>query len=149
MTREIKVLAKIGSLEIIGMSDDSISKVQTLETEAAKLPQVELETVHTFHAGMYARTIMIPAGVMITGALIKIATILIISGKGIVYAAEGSREYNGYNVVSAMANRKQAFFAHEDTYLTMLFPTKSSTIAEAEAEFTDETDILLTNRERE
>lgn len=148
MTKEIKVLAKIGNTEIIGMSDERIGKVRALETEVAKLPQVELETTHTFHAGMYARTIKIPKGVMITGALIKIATILICVGEGVVYTAEGSKEYSGYNVFSAMAHRKQAFLASEDTYLTMLFPTKSSTIAEAEAEFTDEVDLLLTNRER-
>lgn len=148
MSGEIKVLGKIGSLEIHGMPEDKISKVRNFKSEVEKLPQIELETIHTFHAGMYARTLMMPAGVMMTGALIKIATILIIAGEGIVYTSDGAKEYSGYNVVSGMAGRKQAFLARTDTYMTMLFPTKSSTIAEAEAEFTDETHLLLTNRER-
>ena len=39
-------------------------------------PQVAIQTTHHFHAGLYSRTIRIPAGVMITGALIKIPTLL-------------------------------------------------------------------------
>lgn len=129
------------------MTEHQIEMVRVLESEAYNMPQVELETTHTFHAGMYARTIKIPAGIMITGALIKIATILICSGKGLIYTSDGAKEYFGYNIYNGMENRKQAFLASEDTYLTMLFPTLVTSIPEAEAEFTDEADMLLTNRE--
>ena len=40
---------------------------------AASCRQVPIETRHVLHAGMYARTICIPAGVLITGALVKVA----------------------------------------------------------------------------
>lgn len=141
------MLPKINSTVISSMSEDSISKVRELETEALKYEQAHIETTHNFHAGMYARTIMIPEGVMLTGALIKIPTILILNGDGIIYTDEGSKEYHGHNVWNAEANRKQAFIAITNTYLTMIFPTKSITIEEAESEFTDEVGLLLTNRE--
>ena len=40
------------------------------------------------------------------------------------------------------AGRKQAFLAITDTALTTTFPTAAVTVEEAEAEFTDETDLL-------
>ncbi|HEX9449754.1 MAG TPA: hypothetical protein VF920_17330 [Dongiaceae bacterium] len=129
------------------MSQAALGKVRELEARAVQLPQENIETWHMFHAGMYARTVKIPAGVMITGALIKIATILIVSGDAIIYVDGGAKELHGYTVFSASANRKQVFVALTDTYLTMLFPTKSKTVEAAEAAFTDETGLLMSRRD--
>jgi hypothetical protein len=130
--------------EIATMSAKAVSAVRSLENEALKLPQVPIETIHALHANVYARTVRIPAGVMITGALIKIPTVLIVSGHAIMYAIDGAEHVSGYNVFSAAAARKSAFFAMTDTYLTMLFATNAQTVVEAEAEFTDETSLLVT-----
>lgn len=131
---------------IPAMSDTAIGRVRDLETEAAKQPQTSIDTHHAFHAGLYARTIRIPASVMITGALIKVATTLIVSGDAIMYTESGSARLTGYYVLAARAHRKQAFLALTDTYLTMLFATEAKTVAEAEAEFTDEADLLMSRR---
>lgn len=128
---------------IAPMSDGEVAKVRDLEALAMQLPQQVISTSHLFHAGLYARTIMVPAGVMITGALIKIATMLIISGDVVMYVAGQARELHGYNVFSASAHRKQAFVALTDTYLTMVFPTNALTVEDAEREFTSEADLLL------
>jgi hypothetical protein len=125
------------------MSNIAIDTVRQLEDIALTLPQVSIDTQHAFHAGMYARTIMIPATVLLTGALIKIATLLIVSGDALVYMDGKAEELHGYNVFSASANRKQAFMALTDTYLTMVFPTEAKTVEEAEAQFTDEADKLM------
>lgn len=129
------------------MSDVAINKVRELEAEAFKLPQVALETTHVFHAGMYARTIKVPAGVLITGALIKVATLLIVEGDAIVYMNDGTAPLIGYHVLSAAAGRKQAFLARKDTHITMVFPTEAKTVRDAEDEFTDEADNLQTRRD--
>jgi hypothetical protein len=121
----------------------AVAKVRQLESMAGDMPQVPIATEHTFHAGIYARTIMIPAGVMLTGALIKIATVLIVSGNAIVYMDGEPSEVAGYVVLAASAGRKQAFVALSDTYLTMAFPTDAETIDQAEREFTDEFDLLM------
>lgn len=134
-------------LAIRSMQAATINNVRNLERAAGEMPQVPIETHNMFHAGMYARTVMVPAGVVITGALIKIPTILIVSGHAIMYGDDGPVELTGYRVFSASANRKQAFLAVTDTHLTMLFPTEATNAEEAEAEFTDECDLLASRRD--
>lgn len=133
---------------IPAMSTYSVEKVRALEScSAALLPQVNIATSHVLHAGMYARTIMIPAGVMLTGALIKVATVLIFSGHAHVFIGDETAEINGYRVLAASAHRKQAFVAVTDTYLTMLFKSEADTYSQAEDEFTDEPHILMSRKD--
>lgn len=128
------------------MSAASVEAVRTLEDLSLQLPQVKIETAHTFHAGMYARTIMIPAGIIITGVQIKIPTVLIISGDALVYGDNGPVRLTGYHVTLGAVGRKQAFLAMADTWLTMMFPTAATTVADAEEEFTDEAARLGSRR---
>jgi len=114
-----------------------------LQKQMLKLyPQVELPTVHCLHAGMYHRTIKIPAGTMVIGALIKIPTTLMMQGNMSVFIGDDWVTFTGFHVIPAEAGRKQIVLAHEDTIVTMAFPTRASTVAEAEAEFTDEAHLL-------
>jgi len=129
------------------MSNSKIDLVRALEAEAMAMPQEQLSTNHTFHAGTYARTVFLPAGMMITGALIKIPTTVITSGSLIAYTEEGAVELEGYRVMKAEANRKQIFVAKADSFITMVFATSATTVEEAEREFTDEYGLLLTSRE--
>lgn len=142
------MLTKPDRTIIAAMSEAAIDKVRLLEGERAGRPQIPIEMIHTFHAGMYARTAIIPAGTLITGALIRVATLLILQGDALMYIGEDKPvELSGYNVITAPPHRKQAFAAMTETHLTMIFPTKSVTVAEAEAEFTVETDLLLSRRD--
>lgn len=125
------------------MSRVAIDRVRALETAARSLPQVGIATSHVFHAGLYARTITIPAEVLLTGALIKRATLLIISGHVAMYLEGGLVELAGYNVLPASAGRKQAFLARSETCLTMVFPSRAESVAQAEGEFTDEVELLF------
>lgn len=132
---------------IAPMTPEAIDKVRQLEARTAELEQVEIPTDHVLHGGMYARTIMIPAGVLLTGAHIKRATMLVISGHVTVFIGAGTIEITGYQVLPASAGRKQAFLAHADTFVTMLFPSEAASIEAAEHEFTDEADRLLSRRQ--
>lgn len=132
---------------IAPMTPEAIDKVRQLEARTAELEQVEIPTDHVLHGGMYARTIKIPAGVLLTGAHIKRATTLVISGHVTVFVGAGTIEINGYQVLPASAGRKQAFLAHADTFVTMLFPSEAASIEAAENEFTDEADRLLSRRQ--
>lgn len=134
-------------LRIEPMSEAAIDKARELETELLKTKQHAIQTEHTFFAGTYTRTAHIPAGTVVTGALIKIDTVLIVSGHATVYTGDDSIELIGYNVVQASAGRKQAFVAHADTALTMIFASQAETIEQAEAEFTDETHLLLSRNQ--
>lgn len=130
------------------MNEDDIAHVQSMEDYVGQLEQIEITTWHTLHAGMYTRTVLLPKGTVTVGALIKRNVCLIVSGHVVVSLGnDGSREYTGYNCITAQANRKQAFIAKEDTYLTMYFPTEAKTIKEAEDEFTDDGDKLVSRHE--
>lgn len=128
------------------MTGEAIDKVRKAEASALELPQIDLPIQHNLHAGMYARTVTVPAGMVITGALIKIPTLLIVDGHCDVFTGAETVVLEGRHVIQASANRKQAFLAHTDTHLTMLFPTSATTVEQAENEFTDEADMLQTRR---
>jgi hypothetical protein len=142
-------MSNLATIEKIipAMTDMAIDKVRQLESITTEAPQVDIPTSHTIHAGVYSRTITIPKGVLLTGALIKIATLLIISGDVVAFIGSETKRLTGYNVLPASAKRKQAFYAIEDANLTMLFKTNALSVEEAEREFTDETEVLLSRKE--
>ncbi|MDR1125293.1 MAG: hypothetical protein LBM64_04420 [Deltaproteobacteria bacterium] len=149
MTELIPVDGGATTIHLPGMGRSEAESVRQLESAALAMPQVHIPTDHAFHAGMYARTIMIPAGVALTGAQIKIPTILIISGDTLIFGENGPTRYAGYHVALGQCGRKQAFYALRDTYLTMLFPMDAATVDEAERRFTDEYEKLFSRREKE
>lgn len=128
---------------IPAMSTQAIERVRALECAVRELPQAQIATHHVIHGGMYARTIRIPAGVVLTGVLIKVATVVIVSGDVLVATEGEPMRLVGYHVLPASAGRKQAFIANADTDLTMIFPSRAEDIAAAEEEFTDEVDQLF------
>ena len=127
----------------------SLDIVRAIEQRSLAGPQLPLTTHHVIHAGVYSRTIMMPKAppgskTIMTGALIKIATTLVICGDCSVLIGDAEEvRVIGYRVLAASAGRKQAYIAHEDTYITMIFKTQARTVEEAEAEFTDEHEMLM------
>ncbi len=133
-------------INLPAMSHDSVAAVKALGELSLQHDQLPLVTNHLIHAGMYARTIKVPEGALLTGALIKRTTVVIVSGDVTVSTGDGSIRLTGYNVIPASANRAQVFRAHADTQITCLFPTQAKTVSEAESELTDESDMLASNR---
>ena len=136
----------VTSFQTVSMSELGHTKVRALESQLSKHEQVPIETNHDFHAGVYARTIMIPRGVALTGAEIKIPTLLIIQGNCMMTNGEHSVVITGYNVIPAQLGRKTAYYAYDDTHITMLFATDASDVEGAEAAFTNEAARLLSRR---
>lgn len=137
-----EVTAKPGG-QIATMQQEAIDKIRAVEAKMKELPQIDIATKHLIHAGIYSRTVVIPGGAAITGVLVKRSTILNITGDVIVYTGGEPIHFLGNNVVACSPNRKQAFMALDETTLTMSFATDAKTVEEAEAEFTDETDLLV------
>jgi hypothetical protein len=124
-------------------TDCGIEFVKSVETEARQQDQVHIVTEHLFHGGVYTRTICVPAGVMITGALIKIPTTLTVSGHALIVVGDNEEVIiEGFMAVPASSGRKQVFIAYADTFISMSFKTDAKTVDEAEREFTDEFDML-------
>lgn len=124
-----------------------IEKLIALEGLLIGNEPADLPTDHLIHAGMYARTVTMPPDMVLTGALIKRATTVIVAGSGFVLIGESLAEFDGYHVIPASAGRKQMFVSRSELRITMLFPTSVKTVEEAEAEFTDDCDRLLSRRQ--
>ncbi len=136
-------------VSVPAMTGRGLDLVKRIEKRLLQEEQVQIATQHVIHAGIYSRTICIPAGVALTGALIKIPTTLVICGRASVLIGDGDEVLvDGYRVFACSAGRKQAFIAHADTWLTMSFKTSARTVEEAEDEFTDEADRLFSRHGR-
>ena len=120
-----------------------LEKVCAVEERVRAMAQITVRTEHVLHAGMYARTVRLEANVLIVSVLIKVPTIIIVHGHARVFAGTGWYDIEGYSVVPASAGRKQIYVTLEPTEITMLFPTKAKTVEQAEAEFTDEFENLI------
>lgn len=121
-----------------------IAAVERIGQIVRAVPQVQVETHHVLHAGIYSRTICVPANCVLEGALIKIPTTLVICGHASVLLGDGEEVIvSGYQVLAASAGRKQAYITHADTHITMSFHTDARSVEEAEREFTDEWDALM------
>ena len=118
--------------------------VRNLESILMTQPQVDVQTQHLVHAGMYARTIFVPAGTALTGAQTKLANVSIVSGDITVTTDSGPQRLTGYHVLPADSGFKRAGFAHDDTWWTTLWPTEKTDIEAIEDEMTDEAALLQT-----
>lgn len=119
-----------------------LATVREMESKMLAIDQTQLPVHHTLHGGVYTRSMRLPAGVMICGALIKVPTTLIVNGSVTVWANGGSIDVNGYQVLVGAAGRKQLFYANEDTDMTMVCASTATTVDEAERSFTDEWEML-------
>lgn len=140
-------LQPAGGLSLPAMSADALLKVRALQGAIAEFEQVDMPTEHLMHGGMYARTVRLGPGVALAGALLRVATTVIVSGDCTVFIGEESIELTGYNVLAGSAGRKQAFLTHSEVCITAIFPTSAASVAEAEAEATDEHETLQSRRQ--
>ena len=127
-------------------TDEWMQKVYSAESNVRAMPQIKVCTEHILHGGMYSRTVRLAADVIIVGVLVKCPTMLVIRGCAIVFAGDKWQKLDGYNVIPAMAGRKQIYITASPTEITMLFPTKATSVEEAEKEFTDETENLISRK---
>lgn len=125
----------------------SPERVRELEAHLMTLPQVDLQTDHLVHGGMYARTILIPAGTILTGALTNQDNVCVVHGDITVTTDEGTRHLVGFNVLPARKGAKRAGVAHADTWWTTIWTTELNDITAIEDSLTDEAELLQTRRQ--
>lgn len=125
-------------------------KVRHLEDMLATLPQCDLRTTHALVNGMYARTIIVPAGVALTGAAHKTDHLCVAFGDITVLTDEGPKRLTGYHVLTTKAGMKRAGLAHSDTAWTTICRTSFDSLADLhaiEAELVEEPERLQTRRQ--
>lgn len=113
------------------MSDELIEKLATsremvfnLEDEIKQLPQVDCPVTHHFAPGVYAREMLIPKGVTLTGAIHKTEHLSIVSkGRILVTTDEGVKEISAPYTFISKPGAKRAGYAIEETVWTTIHAT--------------------------
>lgn len=122
--------------------------IERLESLVLQLPQVDLRTEQALSGGVYARTIHIPAGTVLTGATHKKDHINVVIGDITVSTDDGMKRLTGYHVIPTKAGMKRAGFAHADTVWTTLCATELDDFAAIEDELVVESDRLQTRQQQ-
>ena len=91
-------------------------KIEALESQLLKMPQVEIPVKEGLANEMYTREILIPKGTILTGRVHKYPYVdIMLSGDITVATPDGVKRLTGANVCDGVPGRKRAGFAHQDT----------------------------------
>lgn len=118
--------------------------VRRMEDLLLQMPQIDLHTEQLVHGGMAARTIFIPAGTVLTGALTNIDNLCVAFGDITVTTDDGPKRLTGFNVIPALAGAKRAGVAHSDTWWVTIHRTDLTDLDAIEEEMTGEAERLQT-----
>jgi len=132
------------ALAVLGGAPASQDSIRVIERALLTLPQVDLNTTHALSGECYARTIVIPAGTMLTGAVHNKDHVNIMFGDITVSTDEGMRRLTGYHVLSTKAGMKRVGITHADTAWTTVMHTTLTDIKAIEDEATNESAMLQT-----
>jgi len=93
--------------------------IYRLEAELLKLPQVEMPVDHAFCNGLYARTMHIPTGTVLTGAVHKEESFFLVrKGQLIVSTDNGPKTLGPGDMSVSNINTKRAGIALTDVEVT-------------------------------
>jgi hypothetical protein len=93
--------------------------IYRLEAELLKLPQVDMPVDHAFCAGLYARTMHIPAGTALTGAIHREESFFLVrKGNLIVSTDSGPRTLGPGDMSISKIGTKRAGIALTDVEVT-------------------------------
>lgn len=119
-------------------------QIERLESFLAQVDQVDLGTTHALCGGVYARTIFIPAGTVLTGAAHKRDHLNVMQGDITVWTESGMQRLTGQHVLPSRAGAKRAGWAHADTWWTTISATALTDLDEIEAEQVEQPERLQT-----
>ncbi len=145
MAQALEAQAHAGDVVLLD-KPPSRQRVEQIEQLILQTPQVDLQTTHALSGGVYARTIFIPAGTILTGAAHKKDHLNIMQGDITVSTDDGMKRLTGQHVVPTKAGNKRIGYAHADTIWTTICHTTLSDIAEIEEELIEEPEKLQTRQ---
>ena len=111
------------------------AQIVKLENELRKLQTFDIEPVHHFAKGIYARELTIPAGTIITGKVHRTEHLNIVSkGCITVWTEEGMKTVSAPFTMVSNPGTKRVGYAHEDTVWTTVHGTEKRDLEELERE---------------
>jgi hypothetical protein len=91
------------------------AQIERLEARLAAFPQVEMETVHHYSDGLFARELHIPAGTILTGAVHRFRNLnTLLAGEMSVLTEAGIVRVRAPFVVVSPPGTKRIAYAHTD-----------------------------------
>lgn len=124
----------------------TLDDILKLESMILKGPQVDLLTEHALSGGVYARTIHIPAGTVLTGATHKKDHVNVLFGDISVSTDNGMMRLSGYHILPTRAGAKRIGYAHADTVWTTICETQLTDFEAIEDELVEESKMLQTRQ---
>lgn len=121
----------------------SQERVDLLQYELGKLPQVEMPLLHRFTPGLYTRQITMPAGSVVISRVHKTTHPFVISkGRCSVWSEEhGVQELAApYCGITTPATRR-ILVMHEETVWTTFHPTQETDLQKLQEELTETPDV--------
>lgn len=123
-------------------------KIDQLEALMRREPQVEIEPVHYFAAGLYAREIHIKAGTLLTGKIHRTEHLNIVSkGRIIVWTEDGMKEVAAPFTMVSRPGTKRVGYALEDTVWTTIHATTETDLEKLESQLIAPTRAALDEKE--
>ena len=105
----------------------AIEKIEHLEDELLKIPNVELAASHHFIDGVYVRCMYLPAGCVGTGRTHKTEHLIVCTkGKVILTTQSGQYDFDAGTVIKVPPNTKKAFYGVEDSILMNIHTNKEN-----------------------
>ena len=120
--------------------------VRALEDALLTMPQADVGTQMLVHGGMCARTIVIPADAVLTGAATNADNVCVMWGDVSVATDDGVVRLTGFHVLPAHKGIKRVGVSHAVTYWTTIWPTQLTDLKDIEDEMTGESSQLQTRR---
>jgi len=123
---------KISTSEINARLINKYAGLLRLEREILKFPQIELPIDHSFCNGLYARTISIPAGTLVMGAVHRDECFFLVRyGQLVVTTDENLMVVSAGDMLTSRSESKRAGVAVSDAIVTTFH---SNTINERQPE---------------
>lgn len=120
-------------------------QIMRLEDVIRDMPQAQIEPVHTFGPGFYARTITIPAGCTLVGKVHATEHIFMVSKGDITLATEdGNRRVQAPFQIVCRPGMKRAGYAHTETVCTNVHITTETDLARLESDLIEPEHEALT-----
>lgn len=117
---------------------DLRARIRALADTMLQLPQQEIEIRHHFSGGMYARSMLAPAGSLIVGEIYKKAHYVVLSlGQvAVTTETEGERYFAAPALWAAPVGDQRVIRVLEDTLWTTVIATEALTPEEAMVDVT-------------
>lgn len=117
-----------------------LHEVDAIEKIMLEMPQVELEVIHHFYNGVYARELHIPAGITLTGAIHHCENLNVLSqGEICVLVGDEMKHIKAPFAVMSPAGTKRIATTLTDCIWTTFFSTNETDPEKIVSEFTSKT----------